>query len=118
MSGGIADHVVTPFQIERRLMDLAATIDEAHLELQGAEQEYHVAKAAFELAFARAFMGADERNAEACKHSAVLKTEDEKKRLAIAEACVRAARANVARLEQQVDITRSVGRLVTSAMNL
>lgn len=118
MSGSVADHVVTPFQIEKRLMDLSGHLDAAHDELREAEEEYHTAKADFEVAFARAFMSADERNAEACKHSAVLKTDEEKQRLAIAEARVRAARANSARLAQQVDITRSVGRLVTSAMNL
>ena len=114
----IANHVVTPFQIEQRLMELSTLIDEAHLELRSAEEEYHAAKSAFEVTYARAFMSADEKNAEACKHRAVLDTKDEKTRLAKAEAIVRAARANTARLEQQVDITRSIGRLVTSSMNL
>lgn len=114
----IANHVVTPFQIERRLMELSGLIDAAHDELARTEAEYHQAKAEFEAAYAKAFMRADEKNADACKQRAVLDTEDEKARLAIAEASVRAARANVNRLEQQVDITRSVGRLVTSSMNL
>lgn len=111
-------HHTSPYAIERRLLDLDRLIDEAHTELRGAEEEYHKAKATYEVAFAKAFMRADERNADACKQSAVLATEEERQALAIAEARVRAARGNTARLEQQVDITRSVGRLVTSAMNL
>ena len=111
-------HIVTPFQIENRLFQLSQLIDEAQNELAAAEKEYHAAKADFEVAFAKAFLAADEKNAEACKHSAVLKTDMQRSRLAVAEAVVRAARANVSRLEQQVDITRSVGRLVTTSMNL
>jgi hypothetical protein len=111
-------HSTSPYAIERRLLELDRLLDEAHNELRGAEEKYHTAKATFEVAFARAFMSADEKNAEACKQSAVLATEEERKTLALAEALVRAARANASRLEQQVDITRSVGRLVTSAMNL
>lgn len=118
MSIGATNHVVTPFQIEQRLMDLSGLIDTAHDDLRTAEEEFHAAKSEFEITYARAFIGADEKNAEACKHRAVLDTRDEKVRLAKAEAIVRAARANVNRLEQQVDITRSVGRLVTSSMNL
>jgi hypothetical protein len=114
----IANHVVTPFQIENRLMELSSLIDTAHGDLRAAEEEYHAAKADFEVTYARAFLDADEKNAEATKSAAVLATQEQKKRLAAAEAIVRAARANVARLEQQVDITRSVGRLVTSSMNL
>lgn len=122
MNGGMtapaAGHIVTPFQIENRLIELSRLIDEAQDDLSAAEREYHAAKANFEVSFAKAFLAADEKNAEACKHSAVLKTDMERSRLAVAEAVVRAARANVSRLEQQVDITRSVGRLVTTSMNL
>lgn len=114
----IANHVVTPFQIEQRLMELSRLLDEAHDDLRNAEHEFHAAKAAYEIAYAKAFLGSDERNAEASKCAAVLKTADEKTRLAKAEAVVRAARGNSSRLEQQVDITRSIGRLVTSSMNL
>lgn len=111
-------HHTSPYAIEKRLLELDRLLDECHAELREAEQEYHVAKADYEVTFARAFMRSGESSAEARKQDAVLTTEIEKSRLAIAEAQVRAARANAARLEQQVDITRSVGRLVTSAMNL
>lgn len=108
----------SPMAIENRLLDLSRDIDAAHEALEAAEKDYHEAKATFEVAYARAFMAADERNAEACKQTAILRTQEEKRTLAITEATVRACRANVARLEQQVDITRSVGRLVTTSMNL
>lgn len=115
---GPAQHQVTPMQIEERLLELNRLIDQAHEQLHAAETDYHKAKADFEVAYARAFLRADERNAEACKQRAVIETQEEKQQLAITEATVRAARANVNRLADQVDITRSVGRLVTSAMNL
>lgn len=111
-------HHKTPMDIENRLLELSGLIDQAHSALEAAEADYHRAKAEFEVAYARAFMSADERNAEACKQQAVLDTREEKQRLAITEATVRAARANVNKLRDQVDITRSVGRLVTSSMNL
>lgn len=112
------NHSTSPYAIEKRLLELDRLLDEAHVELRESEEDYHRAKATYEVAFAKAFLTADERNAEACKQSAVLATEEQRQRLALTEARVRAARANASRLEQQVDITRSVGRLVTSAMNL
>lgn len=111
-------YVTSPYDVELRLRSLADDLDSAQDHLQNAEHRYHAAKAAFEVQFARAFMASDESSAEARKQDAVLRTAEEKQELAVAEATVRAARANVARLEQQVDITRSVGRLVTTAMNL
>lgn len=115
---------VTPMSVEKRLVQLSKELDEAITDLVAAEHGYYKAKGAYEVAIAGARMSVGKRFAEAGTKAtvqekddeALLRTQEELLALCGAEAIVRAARANVKRLEIQVDIARSVGTSVRASM--
>jgi hypothetical protein len=117
--------VVTPAQVERRLLELSAELDGATRALEQAELGYHTSKARYEVAAAEARMAVaarwNDRGIKATvqdkEDEALLRTKDDYMGLAVAEATVKAARANVARLRTQVDIARSVGTSVRSLID-
>jgi len=112
--------VVTPAQVERRLLDLSRELDPAYDSLEAAEYAYATAKARFEIDVAEARMRVASRWADKGVKATVQEKEDEAllavrdqhAELGIAEATVKAARGNVARLRVQVDIARSLGTSV------
>lgn len=108
---------VTPMQVEARLRQLGRELDDAVKPLNEADAEYQEAKTAFEMAYARAAVGADGRNAEERKAAAALATEEEKWRLTLTEVKVSTMKRNIQRLERHVEIARSVGRLVMASMD-
>ena len=118
--------VVTPASVEARLVALSKQLDEAHGELVDAERSFFDAKGDYEIAIAAARMREGARAADKGvkvtvqerEDAALLATAEQLKRLYVAEAVVRASRANVARLRTQVDIARSVGTSVRTAMDL
>jgi hypothetical protein len=109
---------VTPQAVEQRLVTLSRDVDEAHTDLVKAEQEYANAKSDYEIAAARARLslaraeGARKLTVAEREDEALLQTQTEYRRVMSADALVRAARANAARLRTQVDIARSVGTSV------
>lgn len=118
--------VVTPQQIEKRLYDLSKEIDISNDELMAAEHTYNTVKTEYEIAMARSRMSLASKSSPTGKNytvgeredMALLENQDLHLRLGIAEAQVKAARANVARIRTQVDIARSIGTSVRTSIDL
>jgi hypothetical protein len=115
--------IVTPAQIEQRLVQLSKEVDAAHGELVDAESKYHTFKADYEIAVARARLKATrgqeiKLTVQEREDIATIQCEDELRALAIAEALVKAARGNSNRVRTQVDIARSVGTSVRTSMDV
>lgn len=117
---------VTPVTVEKRLIALSHELDDATTELVAAEQTYFSAKGEYEIAIAEARLDIGAKYLERGVKVTVQEREDEAtvavsdnlRALYAAEAIVRAARANMRRLETQVDITRSVGSSVRASMEV
>jgi hypothetical protein len=118
--------LVHPEQVERRLIDLSREVDEAHDECVQAERSYFDAKAKYEIGIARARIDVAKRFAARGEKATVQEKEDAAlieahvllTNLYLAEAVVRAARGNVARVRTQTDLARSVSANVRSALDL
>ena len=116
--------VVTPAQIEKRLYDLSKEIDESHSELVEVESHYNSFKAQYEIAMARSRMIYATKSSPTGKNytvterddMALLENEELHLRVAMAEAQVKAARANANRIKTQVEIARSIGTSVRSSL--
>lgn len=116
--------IVTPQQVERRLIQLGKELDEAHRENVEAEQAFYTAKGAYEIGIAKARMAVGTKYADAGIKATVQEREDRAtietsellSALYIAEAQVKAARANVNRVRSQIDITRSIAANVRTTM--
>ena len=114
--------MITPEKVETRLYELSKEIDIAHAELVNAEKKYHIEKGVFELAIARARIQIGTNNMKLrvgdVADKALLECENEWRELHIAEALVKAARGNAARVRTQVDIARSIGTSVRASMEV
>lgn len=118
--------IVTPAQIEKRLYELSQAIDSCNEDLVTAEMQYNTIKSEYEVAMARTRMSLAAKSSPTGKNYTVTEREDiallENKdlhmRLGIAEAQVKAARANVSRIKTQVDIARSIGTSVRTSIDL
>jgi hypothetical protein len=118
--------IITPAQVEQRLLQLSGLLDKAQEQLNSAEEQYTSIKAQFEIAMAKSRIGlATEVGAN---NKLLTATEKEDKALianenlhlliSSAEILVKASRANVANLKTQVDIARSIGSSVRSALEI
>lgn len=118
--------VVTPQQIESRLYTLSKDVDQAHQDLVEAELEFHKGTAEYEVAMARSRMSLAGKSSPGGRNytvaeredMAVIENEQAHYLIAITEAKVKAARANVNRLKTQVEIARSMSASVRSSMEL
>jgi len=113
---------ITPMEVEKRLMALSVEIDQIHKDLTDCEHRFHTTKAGLEIAMARARM---ELSAPDRKYSVALKEDialhqnaEQYMELAIAEAQVKAARANASRVKTQVDIARSISVSVRASLEI
>jgi hypothetical protein len=126
VSADIDVDVESPASIERKLMAMGRQIYEAHNELVRCEETYWAAKADLEIELARARLAVGSRYLEMGTKVTVQEREDEAtdavadkiRAMYTAEAVVRAARANAARLRTQTDILRSVGSSVRNSMEM
>jgi hypothetical protein len=113
---------VTPAQVEKRLIDLSKEIDDAQKFLDEAENEYFTVKARCEIALAeerlRLTKSGIKMTVQDKEDVAMTTCEHLVLALAAAEAKVRAARGNANRVRTQVDIARSIGTSVRSAMDV
>lgn len=115
---------LTPMQVEQRLLELAAELDDATKELVTAEHDYHAAKAHYEIAQARTRLGLGgivdgaRMTVQEKEDRALMETQSERMFLAEAEAGVRAQRAILDRVKTQIDITRSIGTSVRHSMEI
>ena len=113
---------ITPERVENRLYELSKEIDAAHDELVTAEKNYHTAKAKFEIEVAQARLDIGMNNLKLrvgdVADRALTACEQEWIALQMAEALVKAARANAARVRTQVDIARSIGTSVRASLDI
>ena len=114
--------MITPAQIEKRLYELSKEIDEAHEALVQAESEYHRAVADYEIAMAKSRMSNSQPDlkmtAQMREDQALIENSNYHFVVALAEASVKAARANANRLKTQVDIARSISVSVRNEMSV
>jgi hypothetical protein len=118
--------VVTPQQIESRLYALSKEVDDAHEGLVTAEREFHQTTAEYEIAIARTRISLASKSSPTGKNytvgeredMAIIENADQHFKIAVMEAQVKAARANVQRLKTQVEIARSMSASVRSSMEL
>lgn len=118
--------VVTPAQVEQKLVALSREYDDAYQALYEAEFRYGQAKPAYEVKVAKSRMAAQARALESGRKLtsqekddlSLIECELEYTELFAAEAVVRAARANAQRLRTQIDIARSIGTSVRAALDL
>lgn len=118
--------VATPMQIEARLVELGKELDSVTQDQVSAEHEFFHAKGEYEVAFAAAKLRIANRYLERGVKSTVAEREDmatiecadQLRRLYTAEAVVKAARANAARVRTQIDIARSVGTSVRASLEM
>lgn len=114
--------MITPEKVENRLYELSKEIDNAHEDLVKAEKFYHTSKAVFEVAVARARINIGMNNLKLrvgdVADKALIECEQHWIDLQTAEALVKSARANSNRVRTQVDIARSIGTSVRSALDI
>lgn len=118
--------VVTPMQVERRLKDLSKELDTCHDYLVSAEEAYYITKAQYEVSLAKSRLSLASKSSPTGKNytvgeredMAIAENEELHFQIARAEAMVRAARANAARIKTQVDIARSISVSVRSGMDI
>ena len=118
--------LVTPADVENKLISLSRELDEAHIKLETAETGYGRAKPDWDLEVAKTRFSIRARANEAGRKMTVQEIEDEAMILCElhyvafckADAMVRVARANVNRIKVQIDIARSVGTAVRAAMEM
>jgi ABC-type molybdate transport system ATPase subunit len=119
-------NIITPAQVENRLVQLSREYDEAHEALEQSEIGYANAKSLWEITSARTRLSIQAKALDSGKRitvqerddEAVVRCQDELMAVNMSEAKVRAARANANRLRTQIDIARSVGTSVRAAMDL
>lgn len=118
--------IITPAQVEQRLMQLSGLLDKAQEQLNSAEEQYTSIKAQFEIAMAKSRIalatevGANNKllTATEKEDKALIANENLHLLISSAEILVKASRANVANLKTQVDIARSIGSSVRSALEI
>jgi hypothetical protein len=119
-------NVVTPAQVEQKLIQLSREYDEAHDMLDKAEVQFANAKSLWEINSARVRLSIQAKALDVGRKitvqerddEALVRCQDELMAMNTSEAVVRSARANAIRLRTQIDIARSVGTSVRSAMEL
>ena len=112
--------MITPQQIEKRLHDLSKEIDEAQTSLVKSETSFHNVTAQYEVSMAKSRMKNSESKMTVTTREdlALLENEELHFSLAVVEAEVKAARANVNRLKTQVDIARSISSSIKSSLEM
>ena len=122
----MSNQVVTPQQIENRLYQLSKEVDVAHNELVDCEMTYYQAVADYEIGLAKSRLELAGRTSATGRNYTVGEREDmalvanADKHIVIAteEAKVKAARANVQRLQTQVKIAQSMSASVRASMEI
>lgn len=120
------NRVMTPAEVEMKLISLSRELEDAHGKLETAETDYGKAKPEWDLEVAKTRFSVRARANEAGRKMTVQEIEDEALILCelqyvafcAADAMVRVARANVSRIKVQIDIARSVGTAVRAAMEM
>lgn len=117
---GRRNQMVTPQAIENRLAVLSKEIDDAHDYLEKAEHAYHRAKTDYEIEIAhnRMKLSNEKMRVQDVQDCALIACQEQYRALNMAEATVKAARANAMRIRTQVDIARSIGTSVRASLEM
>lgn len=109
-----------PAEVERRLLELEKLLNDAQDDLEAAEAEYATAKAQFEINMAkqRLSQSGAKKTVQEKEDTALVACETQAIALSAADAWVRGARANMTRIRTQVDIARSLGAGIRTAMEM
>lgn len=106
----------TPDDVEQRLYGLGNELDGITAEIQQAENDYLHAKAAYEIAYARAYIESQGSNMTIRDAHAKIQCVKERDELVRCEALVKAHKANAQRIYAHVDIARSVSVIVRAGI--
>lgn len=122
----MSNKLVTPADVEKKLISLSRELDSAHEQLEQSEANYAFAKGTWDIESAKTRLRVQAKANEAGRKVTVQAIEDEAlvaceaeyMSFLTADAMVRVARANSGRIKVQIDITRSVGTAVRAAMDI
>ena len=122
----MSNRVVTPAEVEAKLISQSRELQEAHDKLEAAEISYGQSKPEWDLQSAKTRLAVRARANESGRKMTVQEIDDEALirceleyiAFCSADAMVRVARANVSRIKVQIDIARSVGTAVRAAMDI
>jgi hypothetical protein len=113
---------LTLIDIETRLYELSAELDQATIECADHEYTFHIAEAKLEVAKAKSFLSIDPTDRKITvdekKATTISDTADLIYQHAESKARIMASRRNCERLRVQIDIARSQGSLIKSSMEL
>ena len=117
--------VVTPAQVDRRLIELAREIDESHTQMVEAEQTFMSAKTGYEIAIAKSRMRTRQRYIERgvkvtdgeIEDEALLATKIELIALNTSEGLVKPERRYINRFRPQPDMVRRIGRSAVACLD-
>lgn len=118
----MTEPLLTPYEVERKLLSLSDALDESTEDLIEAETHYVTTKRALEMSLARARVelarDGERRTVQEKDDSALLACEPERVSFDAAEIWVRGSKAQVNKLRAQVDIIRSIGTSVRASMDI
>lgn len=103
----------TTHEVIKRLSELSRMLDAATGEVAELDEAAVMAKAAYEVKFARSFLATDGAM-DVRKQKAVLDAADQKLGMEIAEQKVRACRERIRTIRDQIDVGRSLNSAVRS----
>lgn len=113
--------IITPQNVESRLIQLSDELNEASQELMDSETVYYMTKATYEVKLAqkRLEIAGEYKGTKTTVQErddiALCALEDYAMEIAAATALVKASKSNVERIKFQIDIARSLGTSVRSS---
>lgn len=114
--------MVLPLDVERRLLALEKELNDAQRDLMSAEDAYNNAKRDYDLGMAKARIAlkssGEKMTVQEFDDRSLVICEDLYTELLAAEVWQRGAKANINRIHALIDIARSLGASVRSAMEL
>lgn len=108
---------LTPNEVVIQLSKLARELDETVRLLGKEDREATEKRAAYDLAFSRAFMAAS-GSIDARKHQAVIDTHEQRLAADVAEEIVRHLRRRIDSIKIRIDVGRSYGAAVRAELSL
>ena len=115
---------MTPYEVERKLLELSRALDEATQDLIEAESAFTISRRKMDMALARARAEnaagpfGEKLTVQEKADAALLKCESEIGQADADEIWVKGSKAIVNNLKAQVDIIRSIGTSVRSSMDM
>lgn len=95
-------------RLDQDLMDLLEELDKALDDLAGKEENHHKAEIAYKVAYAKSVLRAEGKTVAEREANATLAAEKEETQLGIAKVLVRAARANVDRIQTRISVAQTL----------